>query len=58
MEPTVFLLLSVSIIGIIILLGLSQFKIEHSTTNSFNDGNNDFNQFIKKIKSNSSKIKR
>ena len=53
-----FFILSVSIIGIVVLLGLSQFKVEHHVTNHFNNSNQDFNSFLTKIRGNFSKVRR
>lgn len=58
MEPIMFFILSVSIIGIIILLGLSQFKIEHHVTNHFSSTNQNFDSFLTKIRGNFSKVRR
>ena len=57
MEPIMFLLLSISLIGISIIFGLSHFKIENNISNSINGGNHGFDLFMTKIKSNSLKIK-
>jgi hypothetical protein len=58
MEPIMFLLLSISIIGIFVILGLSHFKIENNVVSHINGGNHNFNSFITKVKNNSVKIKR
>lgn len=58
MEPIMLLILSISLIGIFVLIGLSQFKIEHNASNHFNGSNPDFNLFMTRIKGNSLKIKR
>jgi hypothetical protein len=58
MEPIMLLILSISLAGIVVLIGLSQFKIEHNTTNNFSGSNPDFSSFMIKIKGNSLKIKR
>jgi hypothetical protein len=58
MEPIMFLLLSISIIGIIVFLGLSQFKIENNVSSHFNGGTHDFNSFMTKVKGNSLKVRR
>ncbi len=58
MEPIMFFLLSVSIIGIVIFLGLSQFKVEHHVTNHFNRSNQNFESFLTKIRVNLSKVRR
>ena len=56
MEQLVFFILSVSIIGIIFIFGLSFFKLESNVSNSYVRTNKDFNSFLTKIKTNSSKI--
>ena len=53
-----FLLLSISITGIIVFLGLSQFRVENNVSSHFNGGTHDFNSFMTKIKGNSSKVRR
>lgn len=58
MESFIFLILSISIVGIVILLGLTQFKIENNLSSHFNEGSQNFNSFMIKIKGNSSKIRR
>ena len=58
MEPIMFLLLSISLIGIFIIFGLSHFKIENNIVNNINGGNHNFDSFLMKVKSNSVKIKR
>ncbi len=58
MEQFVFLLLSVSILGITVIFGLSFSKVESSiSTSSYGGTNKDFNSFLMKIKSNSSKVR-
>jgi hypothetical protein len=56
MEPIMFLLLSISVIGIFIIFGLSHFKIENNIGH-INGGNHNFNSFMVKVKNNSLKIK-
>ena len=58
MELFTFLILSISIAGIVVLLGLSQFKIENNVSNHFNEESQNFNSFMTKIKGNSLKIRR
>ncbi len=58
MEPIMFLILSISVIGIAVFLGLSQFKIENNVSSHFNEGNHNFDSFMTKVKGNSSKIRR
>ena len=53
-----FFILSVSITGIVVLLGLSQFKIEHHVTNHFSSTNQDFDSFLTRIRGNFSKVRR
>lgn len=56
MEQLIFFILSVSIIGIVFIFGLSFFKLESDVSNSYVQTNKDFNSFLTKIKINSSKI--
>jgi hypothetical protein len=56
MEPIMFLLLSISVIGIFTIFGLSHFKIENNIGH-INGGNHNFNSFMIKVKNNSLKIK-
>ena len=58
MEPIMFFILSISIIGIVIFLGLSQFKVEHHVTNNLNSSSQNFESFLTKIRGNSLKIRR
>jgi hypothetical protein len=58
MELIMFLLLSISIIGIFVIFGLSHFKIENNVVSHISGGNQNFNSFITKVKNNSIKIKR
>ncbi|MEY4538388.1 MAG: hypothetical protein RLZZ306_145 [Bacteroidota bacterium] len=58
MEPIMFLILTISIMGIMVFLGLSQFKIENNVSTHFDGGNHDFNSFMTKIKGNSLKVRR
>ena len=53
-----FLILSLSLIGIIVILVLSQFKIENNVSGHFDGNNHDFNAFMSKIKGSSSRIRR
>jgi uncharacterized membrane protein YkgB len=56
MEPIMFLLLlSISVIGIFVILGLSHFKFENNVGHT-NVGNHNFNSFMTKVKNNSLKI--
>jgi hypothetical protein len=57
MEPIMFLILSISVIGIVVFLGLSQYKIENNVPGHFNEGNQDFDSFMTKVKGNYSKIR-
>ena len=57
MEPIIFLLLSTSLIGIFLILGLSHFKIENNLSSHSNERNHSFDSFISKVKNNSLKIK-
>jgi hypothetical protein len=56
MEPIMFLLFSISVIGIFVILGLSHFKFENNVGHT-NGGNHNFNSFMTKVKNNSLKIK-
>lgn len=56
MGQLVFFILLVSIIGVIFIFGLSFFKVESNVSTSHVRKNKDFNSFLTKIKSNSSKI--
>ncbi len=58
MEPIMFLLISIPLMGIFVIFGLSHFKIENSTISNFNGGNHNFDSFMNKVKRNSMKIKR
>ena len=58
MEPFMFLILSISVIGIFVLLALSQFKVENNVSGHIHEGNHNFDSFMTKIKGNSSKIRR
>lgn len=58
MESIMFLILSISIIGITVLLGLSQFKIENNVSGHLSGGNHNFDSFMTKVKGNSLKIRR
>lgn len=58
MEPMLLLILSTSIIGIVVLIGLSQFKVEHHVTRHFNSESNNFSMFLTKIRGYSSKVRR
>ena len=53
-----FLILSISVIGIFVLLALSQFKVENNVSGHIHEGNHNFDSFLMKVKSNSVKIKR
>lgn len=57
MEPIMFLILSISLIGIFIIFGLSHVKIENNFSNHLNGTNHDLNSFMTKIKGNSSKLR-
>jgi len=57
MEPIMFLILSISIIGIFIIFGLSHVKIENNVSSHFNERGHDLNSFMTKIKGNSSKVR-
>lgn len=57
MEPIMFLILSISLIGIFIIFGLSQVKIENNFSNHLNGTNHDLRSFMTKIKGNSSKLR-
>jgi hypothetical protein len=56
MEPIMFLLFSISVIGIFVIFGLSHFKFENNVGHT-NGGNHNFNSFMTKVKNNSLKIK-
>lgn len=58
MEPFILLILLFSIVGIIVLLGLSQFKIENNASDHPNEESQNFNSFMTKIKGNLLKIRR
>lgn len=58
MDSIMFLILSLSLIGIIVILVLSQFKIENNVSGHFDGNNHDFNAFMSKIKGSSSRIRR
>ena len=58
MEPLIFLILLISIVGIVIFLGLSQFKIENNVPDYSNEESQNFNSFMTKIKGNLLKIRR
>ena len=58
MEPLIFLILLISIVGIVIFLGLSQFKIENNVSDHPNEESQNFNSFMTKIKGNLLKIRR
>ena len=53
-----YFILSIPVIGILIIFGLSRAKIENSMSSHFNHSHQDFGSFLAKIKGNSSKIKR
>jgi hypothetical protein len=56
MEPIMFLLLlSISVIGIFVIFGLSYFKFDNNVGHT-NVGNYNFNSFMTKVKNNSLKI--
>jgi hypothetical protein len=58
MEPIMFLLLSISLLGIFLMFGIFHFKIENNIVNHTNEGSHNFDSFMNKVKSNSSKIRR
>ena len=58
MEPIMFFILSIPLIGIFIIFGLSHAKVENSVSSHFNHNHQDFGSFLAKIKGNSLKIKR
>jgi hypothetical protein len=58
MAPIMFLILSISLIGICIIFALSHIKIEKYFSKHLNGTNNDLNSFMTKIKGNSSKLRR
>ena len=58
MEPLIFLILLISIVGIVIFLGLSQFKIENNVSDHSNEESQNFNSFMTKIKQNLLKVRR
>ena len=58
MESLIFLILLISIVGIVIFLGLSQFKIENNVPDHSNEESQNFNSFMTKIKGNLLKIRR
>jgi hypothetical protein len=58
MEPIMFLILSISIIGIFIIFELSHVKIENNVSSQlFGERGHDLNSFMTKIKDNSSKVR-
>lgn len=57
MEPIMLLLLSISILGIFVIFGISHFNIENNVVNHINGGNQNFNSFMAKVKNNSVKIR-
>ena len=57
MEPIMFLLLSISFIGIFIIFGLSHVKIENNVSSHFDKRGHDLHSFMAKIKDNSSKVR-
>lgn len=58
MDSIMLLILSLSLIGIVVILGLSQFKIENNVSGHFDGANHNFDAFVSKIKSSSSRIRR
>ena len=58
MEPFIFSILLISIVGIFVLLGLSQFKIENNVSDHSNEESQNFNSFMTKIKQNLLKVRR
>lgn len=58
MEPIMILLLSISLIGILIIFGISHIKIENNASSSFDNKSNHFDFFMTRVKSNSSKVRR
>ncbi len=57
MEPIMFLILSIFLIGIGIIFGISHFKVENDIISHLNERGHDINSFMTKIKGNSSRIR-
>ena len=57
MEPIMYLILLISIIGIFTIFGLSHFKIENNVSSHFNETGHDLYSFMMKVKGNCSKIR-
>lgn len=57
MEPIMFLILSISLIGIGMIFGISHFKMEDNIISLLNKRGHDINSFMTKIKGNSSRVR-
>ena len=57
MEPIILLLLSISLVGIFLILGFSHFNIENNLAGHSNERNHSFDAFISKVKINSIKVR-
>lgn len=58
MEPFMLFLLSITLIGIVAIFVFSHVSLENNVSNTSGIGNQNFDYFMTKVKSNSFRVKR